>query len=115
MSLKQLNNEELAMVERNQKGKQARQYFIECEKRLKSTTPAIPQSLPEALRLAADLAEQNAQQALLIEHQKPAVEFFEKYSEAESTKNLSDVAKLLGFKPHTFPHVLAADGAMSTA
>ena len=50
-----------------------------------------------------------------IEHQKPAVEFFEKYSEAESTKNLSDVAKLLGFKPHTFPHVLAADGAMSTA
>jgi hypothetical protein len=36
------------------------------------TTPlAIPQSLPEALRLAADLAEQNGKQALLIEQQKP--------------------------------------------
>ncbi|SCX57636.1 hypothetical protein [Nitrosospira sp. Nsp1] len=35
-------------------------------------TPTIPQSLPEALRLAADLAEQNGKQALLIEQQKPA-------------------------------------------
>lgn len=48
---------ELAMVERNERGKQARQYFIECERRLKSSTSVIPQSLPEALRLAADLAE----------------------------------------------------------
>jgi hypothetical protein len=39
----------------------------------KPTTPlAIPQSLPEALRPAADLAEQNGKQALLIEQQKPA-------------------------------------------
>src|SRR5260364_212912 len=43
-------------------GKQARQYFIECERRAKAIIPfAIPQTLPEALRLAADLAEQNRQ------------------------------------------------------
>ena len=48
---------ELSMVERTEKGKQARQYFIDCEKRL-SGRPTIPQTLPEALRLAADLAEQ---------------------------------------------------------
>src|SRR5260364_143280 len=53
---------ELAMVVRNAKGKQARQYFIECERRAKAIIPfAIPQTLPEALRLAADLAEQNRQ------------------------------------------------------
>lgn len=38
----------------------------------KPAHPAIPQSLPEALRLAADLAEQNGKQALLIEQQKRA-------------------------------------------
>ena len=32
---------ELAMVERNDKGRQARRYFIECERQLKNTTPAI--------------------------------------------------------------------------
>lgn len=51
---------ELAMVERNDKGKQARQYFIECERKAKAATLLIPQSLPEALRLAADLADQKA-------------------------------------------------------
>ena len=45
---------ELSMVERTDKGKQARQYFIDCEKRL-SGSQQIPQTLPEALRLAADL------------------------------------------------------------
>ena len=32
---------ELAMVERNEKGRQARRYFIDCERQLKNTTPAI--------------------------------------------------------------------------
>lgn len=32
---------ELSMVENNDKGKQARRYFIECEKQLKQNTPAI--------------------------------------------------------------------------
>ena len=56
---------EICMIQRTEKGKQARQYFIECERRAKANVigagwAAIPQTLPEALRLAADLAEAEA-------------------------------------------------------
>lgn len=55
---------ELSMVERNEKGRQARQYFIKCEEALKNQVPQIPTNLPDALRLAADLAEENQKLAI---------------------------------------------------
>lgn len=42
---------ELAMVEKTDKGKQARRYFIECEKRLQNVQKALPQASQEAQRL----------------------------------------------------------------
>lgn len=48
---------ELAMVEGNEKGKQARQYFIECEKRLKK-----PLSQVEIVAQSAQLLLQQSQQ-----------------------------------------------------
>ena len=47
---------ELAIVENNDKGREARKYFISCEKAIKEKM--LPQNFAEALRLAADQAEQ---------------------------------------------------------
>ncbi|WP_128547180.1 antA/AntB antirepressor family protein [Larkinella soli] len=59
---------ELAMVEGNEKGKQARRYFIECEKQLQQTVPA-----PEAV--AGGSAELMLQQAaLLVNHAQQLTE-----------------------------------------
>lgn len=57
--------------------------------------PQIPQTLSEALRLAADQAEQIERQNLLLEQQRPKVEFVQRYVEAGTTKSLRETAKIL--------------------
>ena len=54
----------------------------------------IPQTKAEALRLAADLAEQVEQQQVLIEAAKPAVEFVDRYVQATGNKGFRQTAKL---------------------
>lgn len=50
---------EISMVQRSEKGKQARQYFIECEKQLKEVKPIfqVPTTFKEALLLAVEQQE----------------------------------------------------------
>jgi phage antirepressor YoqD-like protein len=62
----------------------------------------VPQTLPEALRLAADLADRVEAQQLLIEQQQPAVEFLGRYVEAKNTKGIREVTKFLGAKQKEF-------------
>lgn len=58
--------------------------------------PAIPQTLPEALRLAADLAEQNTRLQLVVSEQAPKVAALERIADAAGSMCLTDAAKHLG-------------------
>ncbi|RYG56137.1 MAG: hypothetical protein EON56_04615, partial [Alphaproteobacteria bacterium] len=58
-------------------------------------TLAVPQTMAQALRLAADQAERLEAQQLQIEAAKPAVEFVERYVHAEGLTGFREVCKLL--------------------
>lgn len=62
----------------------------------------LPQSFAEALRLAADQAEQIQQQQAVIERQRPAVAFVESYVKAGNSLGIRKVVKLLGVKEREF-------------
>ncbi|QMV32655.1 transcriptional regulator [Ralstonia phage Cimandef] len=72
----------------------------------------VPSSLSEALRLAADQAEQIERQAAQIEHQRPAVEFHARYVEADGSKGFREVCKLLKANESEFREFLLAKGVM---
>ena len=76
---------------------------------LEGDTPKIPQTMAEALRLAADQAEQLEEQALKIEQDAPKVEFVDSYVESEGLRGLQEAAKSLGFRPRSFTESLKAD------
>ena len=75
---------ELSMLERNDKGKQARLYFIECERIAKSKQ--VPQSFAEALQLAANQAKQLEEQAL-------KVNYFDKVCDTTGLVNATQVGQ----------------------
>ena len=55
----------------------------------------IPKTYSEALRLCADQADHIEAQTLLIEQQKPAVEFVDRYVESTGLKGFREVCKLI--------------------
>ena len=59
---------ELAMIQRTEKGKQARRYFIECEKQLKAQF-RTPSNMIEALELAIEQQKQIEAQKLALDYQ----------------------------------------------
>lgn len=79
------------------------------------STPAfqVPTTLSGALRLAAEQAERIEEQQKLIEQQKPAVEFVDRYvNAATGEKGFREVCKILGANEARFREFLVAERIM---
>jgi phage antirepressor YoqD-like protein len=104
----------VAMMSRTAKGRDIRDYFIACERQAKSNVVQfkIPTTLSGALRLAAEQAEQIELQSAQLEAQKPAVEFVERYTQADGNKGFREVAKLLNANEREFGAFLISNNIM---
>lgn len=92
---------ELSMVERNEKGKQARQYFIECERRAKDPMAALQD--PATMRtLLLSYSDKIIQRDKLIADIAPKAAIADKLLIADGLYNLTHAAKLLNIPPRKF-------------
>lgn len=95
---------ELSMVENNDKGKQARKYFIQCEKKLKEINqPKLPTTYKEALLqlVAAEeekerLQLENKQQEQIIGELKPKADYTDVILKSNSLVTITQIAKDYG-------------------
>lgn len=100
---------ELSMLEGNVKGKQARRYFIECEKIATSQSKtALPGNYLEALKSLVVSEEQKQQLQIQNEIQSerlkiaaPKVEYFDRTLMAKNTVSTTVIAKELGMSAVT--------------
>lgn len=97
---------EISMIQRTEKGKLARQYFIECEKKLREVVSNqqlyIPKTLPEALRAYADEVEKNIKLEEKVKELEPKGEYFDKLVDRVVLTNFRDTAKELGLGQNAF-------------
>ncbi|CAH1661625.1 conserved hypothetical protein [Hyphomicrobiales bacterium] len=92
---------ELAMVERNEQGKRARQYFIECERRAKGgIDPAVVLNDPASMRgLLLNYTEKVIELQGQVEEMRPQVQALDRIAISEGSFCVTDAAKTLQVQP----------------
>ena len=92
---------EISMLQRTEKGKQARRYFIECEKLAQNPVSNLSkidlaQMVIESEREKERLQIQNQLQSEELQKQAPKVAYYEEVLQSQSTYNTNQIAKELG-------------------
>jgi anti-repressor protein len=110
---------EIAMIQRNDKGKQARVYFLDCEKNLKMlNTPSymIEDPITRAERWIQEQKErkQIETQKLMLEQQvkeyEPKVTYYDKILQSKGTLTITQIAKDYGMTSQALNKILHAEG-----
>lgn len=99
---------EICMLQRNEKGKQARQYFLQLEREWNSPEAVMAR----ALRMAQEKLERvkaiNSNLTVQNAIMQPKAEYFDGLCDRESLTGIRDTAKLLGIKQNDFVKWLIA-------
>jgi len=94
---------ELSMVDRNERGRQARQYFIKCEEELGKASRRISQDIlndPAAMRgLLLGYTEKVLELQATVSELTPQAEGFQRISRADGQVCISTAAKVLQMRP----------------
>lgn len=107
---------EIAMLERNTKGKEARLYFIECERVAKDATAKLAAQLPNfedpaeaAIAWAKEYRAKKELEAQVVAD-APKVAFAEDIQATAKEETITGAAKILGIKPRAFFDWLRTNG-----
>lgn len=91
---------EIAMIQRNEKGKQARKYFIQIEKEWNSPEKVMARALIMANKKIDTLKLESEEQKAIIEEQKPKVIFADAVATSHTSILVGDLAKILKQNGH---------------
>lgn len=89
---------EISMLQRNEKGKEARTYFIKCEEAWNSPEMILARANQIQSKMIEDYAKKIEVLENKIQEDKPKVEFYNDVTDSKHTCDMQTVAKVLNFK-----------------
>lgn len=93
---------EICMLQRNEKGKQARQYFLQLEREWNSPEAVMSRALRMAEKRLERFKTINANLSVQNAIMQPKAEYFDGLCDRESLTGVRETAKLLGIKQNDF-------------